>query len=1015
MRELLRQPNRWCDVPNQTKKHAAASEPAVVPHYWRTLDERTAAHPDAESREFEPDVLNPALPSNVVSRRGFLGIFGATAALATAACRDHDRTIVPYTKRPTEIVPGVANYYASTFTEARRSYPVLVKAREGRPIHVTGNDEYTRFKGKTSTRAIADLASLYDPDRVRAPRLADRPATWLDAEKALLGALLGAKRDSGGVLLLTGASNSPSRDALLDELKRSVPGLEVVNWEPGVCDSLLTGCETAYGADIECCPRLSEAEVIVSLGADFLNGEDPAAIAEFSAKRVPERSGGRMNRLWVFEGPLTLTGANADERFPVRPSKLPLLALALVHDLHTKAGLALPEGVQAPPAPPGVPTDLGIDGTSWDALLADLARSREKAVVVCGDAVHPDAHVAVHLLNAMLKSKAVDIRPASRLATLAELQRVVSSMQLGRYSTVILWNANPAYAYPDAEQWKSAFGKVQSRFWIGLVADESAAQCQWILPSHHWLESWGDFGSAASLILQQPVIAPLYDSRQPEDLVLSLLRGLGANPLPDYRSYIRERWRREVKPADTLVTFEQFFSAALHDGVLQRLSPDGSAPVTLRVAAVSQALAAASSNDPKDGFELVLRPGLQVYDGRYANNGWLQELPDPITKNTWGNPLTIGPDDARELGVTNGDIVNVEVAGRSIRTPVLVQPGQARGVLSLSLGYGRTTGSVATGVGVNGFTLVALEGPTPHLRVGAKLTNAGRRVRLPLTQAHHRMQGRDLVRSMTVAQLAGNAQHQRKHVELHTLYPDQRFPEHKWGMGIDLSACVGCAACVVACQSENNIATVGPEQVERGREMHWIRIDSYYEGPESNPRVVHQPMLCQHCDHAPCENVCPVNATNHSADGLNQMVYNRCVGTRYCANNCPYKVRRYNFFDYTSEKSAPADLVYNPEVTVRPRGVMEKCTFCVQRIEDARMRAKAERRPLRDGDVVPACAGACPSGAIVFGDLKDPQSRVAKLQRDARGYKVLEELGTRPAITYLADIKNPSVSGGSHE
>jgi molybdopterin-containing oxidoreductase family iron-sulfur binding subunit len=316
---------------------------------------------------------------------------------------------------------------------------------------------------------------------------------------------------------------------------------------------------------------------------------------------------------------------------------------------------------------------------------------------------------------------------------------------------------------------------------------------------------------------------------------------------------------------------------------------------------------------------------------------------------------------------------------------------------------------------VNAFPLLDLDGPTPHLREGAKLSKARERVRLPLTQSHHRMEGRDLVRTLTVAQYANEEKQPRKKVELVTLYPDQKFPEHKWGMSIDLSACVGCAACVVACQSENNIATVGPEQVERGREMHWIRIDSYYEGPESNPKVVHQPMLCQHCDHAPCENVCPVNATNHSSDGLNQMVYNRCVGTRYCANNCPYKVRRYNFFDYTAEKTEPADLVYNPEVTVRPRGVMEKCTFCVQRIQDGRMRAKAEHRPVRDGDIIPACASACPSGAIIFGDLNDPQSRVSKQQRHSRGYKVLEELGTRPAITYLADLKNPALERGSHE
>jgi len=347
--------------------------------------------------------------------------------------------------------------------------------------------------------------------------------------------------------------------------------------------------------------------------------------------------------------------------------------------------------------------------------------------------------------------------------------------------------------------------------------------------------------------------------------------------------------------------------------------------------------------------------------------------------------------------------------------PVFVQPGQAKGVLALALGYGRTMGAVARGVGTNAYPFVGADSASPHIRSGVKATKTAGAVRLPMTQGHHRMQGRELVEMLTLSEFVASANTPRKKVELLTLYEEQKFPEHKWGMAIDLSACVGCSACVVACQSENNIATVGPEQVERGREMHWLRIDSYYEGTEENPKVVHQPMLCQHCDSAPCENVCPVNATNHSDEGLNQMAYNRCVGTRYCANNCPYKVRRYNFFDYTSDKTEPADLKYNPEVTVRPRGVMEKCSFCVQRIEDAKMRAKVEHRELRDGEPTPACAAACPSDAIIFGDLKKHDSRVSQMEKNRRGYKVLEELGTRPAITYLASISNPAVEGGSHE
>ncbi len=557
--------------------------------------------------------------------------------------------------------------------------------------------------------------------------------------------------------------------------------------------------------------------------------------------------------------------------------------------------------------------------------------------------------------------------------------------------------------------------KVPLRAFIGLFEDESAGLCNWVLPSNHWLESWGDFGERDVLTLQQPTIAPLYDTRQGEDVILRLAKALGTALPDDYHAYLRQRWQKELYPASSLVPFDRFFEAALHDGVLRRGSSAAAPPVALQTTLVNGAAARAVAKPPDAGFELVLRPGTQVYDGRYANNGWLQELPDPITKNTWGNPLSVSVADAQELGIKNGDLVDLEVSGAQVKLPVLVQPGQAKGVLALALGYGREKGTVAGGVGVNAFRFVNLDPASSHVRQGAKVTKAIGSVRLAMTQSHHRMEGRDIVRSFTLAEFANEAKNPRKKVELTTLYPDQQFPEHKWGMTIDLSACVGCAACVIGCQSENNIAVVGPEQVERGREMHWIRIDSYYEGAEANPKVVHQPMLCQHCDSAPCENVCPVNATNHSPEGLNQMAYNRCVGTRYCANNCPYKVRRYNFFDYTSEKTEPADLVYNPEVTVRPRGVMEKCTFCVQRIQDAKMRAKVEHRSVRDGDIVPACAAACPSDAIIFGDLKNPGSHASELGASKRGYKVIEEVGTRPAITYLADLRNPAIVGGSHE
>jgi molybdopterin-containing oxidoreductase family iron-sulfur binding subunit len=417
----------------------------------------------------------------------------------------------------------------------------------------------------------------------------------------------------------------------------------------------------------------------------------------------------------------------------------------------------------------------------------------------------------------------------------------------------------------------------------------------------------------------------------------------------------------------------------------------------------------------EDGFELVLRPGLAVYDGRYGNNGWLQEFPDPVTKVTWANPATLCPADAERLDLEDGDVVRLEVDGRAVEVPILVQPGQAAGVIIGSLGYGRRTLSVARDVGVSFYPLLDEASSVRGFLSAVTLARTGSKVPLPRAQRHDWMEGRDIVRSTPIGHGAGKHGGHWEHGEIPTLYPEQEFPEHKWGMAIDLAACVGCGTCVVACQSENNVAVVGPEQVLKGREMHWIRVDRYYEGDPGAPAVLFQPMLCQQCDNAPCENVCPVNATNHSPDGLNQMVYNRCVGTRYCANNCPSKVRRFNFLEFTAGKVKPESLVYNPEVTVRPRGVMEKCTFCVQRIQDVRQRAKIKGRAVRDGEITPACAAACPARAIVFGDLKDPDSLVSKLSRDERGYHVLAELGVRPAVTYLANITNPTGHGGKHE
>jgi molybdopterin-containing oxidoreductase family iron-sulfur binding subunit len=942
-------------------------------------------------------------PSAGLSRRDFFSLVGATTALAaTVACeRKGQTTVVPYTRRPVEVIPGVANYYASTFQEGRRIYPVLVKTREGRPIHVTGNDAHSGVKGKTSPRAMADVLRLYDPDRLRAPRFQGRGINWTEAESRLGNALRQAKADGQSVLLLTGVVASPSRKALIADVMAALPTLKHMAWDAAAGDAADEGARDAFGQAVEIVPRLDKARVILSLGSDVLNGADVEAVAAFASKRRLGGSGEAMNRLWVFEGPMTLTGSNADQRYPVKPSRLAPLAFALAKELNARHAVALPAGADLSAVPAGIPRGVDIPARAWTQLVDDLAAARRLAVVLCGEEMPAEAHVAAHLLNAMLGSAGVELRQAEPLASRRDLALAAQEMASGRYAAAILWDVNPALAFPQAAAWKDAFTKIPFRAWVGLIEDESSAQCDLVLPENHWLESWGDFGFRSPFTLRQPTIGTLYDTRQGEDILLAAIKSLGATAAGDYHAYLRTRW-----PTG--------FQAALHDGLVDAAAQQPlSTPALIGTSIAPAAQRAAARTD--DGRELVLFPGFATYDGRYANNGWLQECPDPVTKVTWDNPLLLSAADARTLGVEDGALVTIDTGHASLRVPVAVQPGQAGGVLALALGYGRSSGSVAAGVGVNAFALMNSDPASANLQTGVRISVAGGSRELARTQRHDRMEGRDLARSYTMAEFATRAGGARRELDSTNLYPDQKFPEHKWGMVIDLSACVGCSACVMACQSENNVSVVGAEQVARGREMHWIRIDRYYEGTAENPRTVHQPMLCQQCDSAPCENVCPVAATNHSPDGLNQMVYNRCVGTRYCANNCPYKVRRFNFLEYTSNKTEPETLVYNPEVTVRPRGVMEKCSFCVQRIQDAKIRAKGEARPVRDGEIVTACMAGCPTDAIVFGDLKDPRSKVAQLAGGHRAYKVLEEVGARPAITYLADLKNPAVDGGAHE
>ena len=998
---------------------------------YRTLAERRIFD------EFPPGAAHPIeVPTDGVSRRRFLALASASAALAlgSVSCSRIDRgAIVPYTKKPRETHPGIACYYASTFQEGLVAHGVLVKTREGRPIHVEGNDEDPTWRGKAGMRAIGDILGLYDPDRLRGPAADGNPSSWEKADAEISGVLRQARADGKPVLLLTEAVLSPTKLALIRQLNTVLPSLRHAAWEPAASQPELAATRSLLLTPVVPQYRLDRARVILSLQADVLgtDARAPVFIRDYAARRVLDKPTDDIGRLWAAEGGMSLTGANADHRLQVPPSRMASLAFALARELHESYGVPLPQGVTAdrlrPFALDTVTDGLQVAPGLLASLARDLKRAGREALAIAGAEVPSEAHVACHLLNVMLGSEghAVNVLSAPAapdVLTLTGLRQLLEEVSTGTFAAAVFWGTNPAYAFPDSRLWQAAVSRVPLSVRIGLHEDETALGCRWRLPEHHWLESWGDFESTpGTLRLRQPTIGAIHNTRQGEDVLLAWLQGLGANDPRSYLSYLRERWQKEVYPSGSPVPFEMFWHAALHDGILGRegetwpRSPGLPGAVGERQArpeAFAEAItaAAAAGRHAADQLELVLQPAASLFDGRYANNGWLQELPDPVTKATWANPLLLAKADASRLGVSDNDLVSITADSATTEVPVLVQPGQTPGVAVLSLGFGRRTGSVASGAGANAYPLANLDSAAPYLTVATVARAPGSRT-VARTEEHNRIvAGRDFARRLTVAEY-GREPRERE-PELASLVPDQVFPGHKWGMVIDLSACVGCSACVVACQSENNSPVVGPDQVIKGRQMHWLRIDRTYAGDPADPFVLHQPILCQHCDDAPCEIVCPVNATTHSPDGLNQMAYNRCVGTRYCSNNCPFKVRRFNFFDYTSMKREPETLAFNPEVTVRPRGVMEKCTFCIQRIQDVRQRANVERRSVRDGEITPACAVACPSEAIVFGDLNDPQSRVARLAKADRGYKLLRDLGIKPSVTYLADIANPATGEG---
>ncbi len=891
---------------------------------------------------------------NELSRRRFLKLMGASIALAstTACTRNPLEHIVPYQKQPEEIIPGKPLYYASALTLGGYARGVLVETHEGRPTKIEGNPLHPASLGASDVFMQAELLELYNPERSQAVMHDGQISTW----EIFLGAVAQEatkwKQNNGaGLRLLTRHETSPT---LLDQIQRLLAKYPAAKWH-----------------EFEPLPRpralyhLDRAEVIVSLGADFLTSGPWAlpAARQFAARRRPD---GGMNRLYVAESTPTLTGAMADHCFVLSPDALAAFAREILAD--------------------------------GNAIARDLRAHAGRSLVIAGDYEAQEIHAAARQLNEALGNIGATIDYLTETPTAArDLRELVEDVNAGAVETLVMIGENPVYDAPADFEFAGLLSKIARPIHLGLYRDETAALCRWHIPEAHAFESWSDARALdGTATIMQPMIEPLFAGRSRHELLAALLEEA---PTSGYE-IVRAFWQKQ--PGEN---FEQAWRKALHDGVV-------AAP---QVNAVPPAPISNQQIEVSNSLHLLIRPSAHLLDGRYANNAWLQELPDPQTKIVWDNAALVSPATAKRLALENGDVANLKFRGRSLHAPICIIPGQADACVTIHLGYGRTrAGSVGDGVGFNANALRTSDAPWGG--AGLEIEKTGEHHDLVTTQHHWEMEGRELVRVGTLAEFQKEPHAPAKSDEPpprddETLYPAVAYTGHAWGMVIDLNTCTGCGVCTIACQAENNIPVVGKEQVAMGREMHWIRVDRYLEGDAANPRALHQPVPCMHCENAPCELVCPVAATVHSSEGLNQMVYNRCIGTRYCSNNCPYKVRRFNFLEYDAnqfEQPITRKLMRNPNVSVRSRGVMEKCTYCIQRINAVKIDAHKANRAIRDGEITPACAQACPAEAIVFGDINDAGSRVAKLRASPLNYGLLAELNVRPRTTYLAKLRNPN-------
>jgi MoCo/4Fe-4S cofactor protein with predicted Tat translocation signal len=963
------------------------------PEYWRSLEEL------AGTPEFQ-EMLHREFPKGAsewvdsFSRRGFLQVMGASLALAgmTGCTKLPLEPIVPYVRQPEEVIPGRPMFYATAITLSGYASPVLVESHLGRPTKIEGNDKHPASLGGTDVFTQAAILGMYDPDRSQTIVRRGDVDSWSAFMRDIKGPLAVQKGLGGaGIRILTQTISSPT---LADQLRAFLKMYPQAKWhvyEPVNRDNVLEGAKLAFGQPVETRYDFSKADVIVSLDSDFLYAGFPGNtryIRDFASRRNPD---GNMSRFYAIESTPTSTGAKADHRLGVKASEIERVASVLSAN--------------------GKEAFSTLTEFFFEPMIGDLQSHRGSSVVIVGDHQSPAVHALAHVANekfgnvgkTVFYTDPVDANPVNQTESLRDL---VADMRAGKVDLLLIMGGNPAYDAPAdlgfADALKSS--NIALRVYHGLYQrNETSEYCHWQVNEAHALESWSDaraYDGTVSIV--QPLIAPLYAGKSALEFVSALS---GVSDATGY-DLVRAYWQKQHAGAD----FEAFWRKSLHDGWIE-----GTAYVPKSLSLRTPDLPVQAPADPKS-LEINFRRDPSIYDGQFANNGWLQELPKPMSKLTWDNAVLVGPKMAEREGLKTEDMVTLELNGRKVTVPVWVQAGHPDYSVSVYLGYGRMrAGKVGTGAGFDVYPLRTTS--AMWIGTGGKLTKTGDTYKLASTQGYQTMdtpngESRPLVRERSLGKYHEDpkfAQEEQPPREL-TLYPnvDYSKQDYAWGMAIDLNSCVGCNNCMIACVSENNIAVVGKEQCVKGRHMHWLRVDAYYQGDRDNPKAYFQPVPCMQCENAPCEVVCPVGATLHSTEGLNDMVYNRCVGTRYCSNNCPYKVRRFNFLLFQDWDTEQYKMMRNPDVTVRSRGVMEKCTYCIQRITQHRIDAERTDEKIKDGSLQTACQQSCPAGAIIFGNINDPNSQVSKLKAHNRNYGLLADLNTRPRTTYLAEVRNPN-------